>query len=58
MFKYSDFMFFFTKNFIVAQIMVILSGLTAILNVMKGSYRLKFSDLEKKYKKKGKKDKK
>lgn len=57
-FQYSDFMFYITQNLVIGQLMAILCVLTILLNYCKGSYRLRFSDLAKKYGKKEKEGKK
>lgn len=55
LFKYSDFMFYMTENYVIGLIMFVSSIMMILINVFKGNYRLEYSELEKKYKKKEKK---
>ena len=52
--KYSDFMFSITANDIVGKLFLLLSLITIMLNICKGGYRIKFVELDKKYRKEGK----
>jgi hypothetical protein len=48
-FQYSDFMYYLTVDDVLGHIMAVASLLTILLNTFKGSYRLRWSDLEKEY---------
>ena len=52
--QYSVFMFWLTDNNIVAKGTLLFSLAIVVLNVCKGGYRIRFSDLDKKYRKEGK----
>mmetsp|Transcript_8545 Transcript_8545/g.14409 ORF Transcript_8545/g.14409 Transcript_8545/m.14409 type:complete len:160 (-) Transcript_8545:4-483(-) len=50
---YSDLMFYITRVGLIRATIITLSALTILFNVMKGSYRLRFQDLERIYQKRG-----
>ena len=50
-FEYSDFMFWIIENHLIKLTMLSMSALVFLLNITTGGYRIKFSDLEKKYRK-------